>query len=339
MHGIADALRRAERDLPGDTSDDVGPSETSTTIGPSRPPRGRAPRRCRRGASAGPGAERRPARARLPQLDRATSQRVDRALRAKQDVWGTELLAAPGGPTYEGVRRVLTPLLFAGAPGQTAATESGVHYLALGQPDGARGADTVALHVADGSQILSNDIGGSRLTIGVGDRGAERYGACLSRLSTSRLADGWLPILDTAYTDSAGVRYRQESFVARVPQTRRSSASWRSGGARGLLSVEIDARRRQRGDRPRPSCSSTLSRRGGPAVIVLPIAPGTVRHRLRRPARPGAERADRGRSGDVRHGQAIRRRVLDAAASPREPGSRCPSSASWTHDGTCSSRT
>jgi hypothetical protein len=157
---------------------------------------------------------------RRPALSRSYAARVDRALRSKQDVWGKQLLAAPDGPTYDGVRRFVTPLLLAAAPGQTAATESGVHYLAFGQPDGSGGADTLALHVADGSQILSNHIGGSRLTIGVGTGGAERYGACLSRLSVAQLAGGWLPILDTAYTDSVGVRYRQESFAARVPQTR-----------------------------------------------------------------------------------------------------------------------
>ena len=155
-----------------------------------------------------------------PAPGRAYVERVDRVLRAKQDVWGNELLTSREGPTYEGVRRRLAPLVLAGAPGQTAATESGVHYLALGQPDGVGGADTVALHVADGSQIVSDRMDGPRLTIGVGDRGGERYGSCLSRLSGSRLADGYLPILDTTYTDSAGVRYRQESFVARVPGTR-----------------------------------------------------------------------------------------------------------------------
>lgn len=156
-----------------------------------------------------------------PPISRAYVQRVDRALRAGKDVWGNELLAAPGGPTYEGVRRYVTPVLFAGAPGMTSATESGVHYVPFGLPDDTGGAQAVALHVADGSQLLSNRIDGPSLTIGVGARGGERYGACLSRLRASRLADGWLPILDTAYTDARGVSYRQESFVARLPQTGR----------------------------------------------------------------------------------------------------------------------
>jgi hypothetical protein len=44
--------------------------------------------------------------------------------------------------------------------------------------------------------------------------GGAPYGACLARLTPARLADGWLPILETRY---AG--YMQESFAARIPQT------------------------------------------------------------------------------------------------------------------------
>jgi len=45
--------------------------------------------------------------------------------------------------------------------------------------------------------------------------GAERYGSCVTRLATPRLAGGWLPILRTSYRDAAGRRYAQESFAAR----------------------------------------------------------------------------------------------------------------------------
>src|SRR5581483_134139 len=44
----------------------------------------------------------------------------------------------------------------------------------------------------------------------------ERYGSCLRRLETATLADGYLPILDTSYTDVTGVHYEQESFVGRA---------------------------------------------------------------------------------------------------------------------------
>jgi hypothetical protein len=54
----------------------------------------------------------------------------------------------------------------------------------------------------------------------VGRSGSERYGSCASRLGTPRLADGYLPILETRYVDAEGVRYRQESFATRIGQTR-----------------------------------------------------------------------------------------------------------------------
>ena len=38
------------------------------------------------------------------------------------------------------------------------------------------------LHVADGSQVVSRRVDGSRLTVFVGTRGKERYGSCPSRL-------------------------------------------------------------------------------------------------------------------------------------------------------------
>ena len=59
-------------------------------------------------------------------------------------------------------------------------------------------------------------IGGHSLGIFVGAAGRERYGDCLTRLTPARLADGYLPILETSYVDAHGVRYSQESFVGRV---------------------------------------------------------------------------------------------------------------------------
>ena len=150
-----------------------------------------------------------------PRASAAYTARVRRALLAKQDVWGNELLAAPGGPTYERARRYLAPLVLARARGKRPLTASGVHYVAFSQPAGPRGAQGVFLHVADGSQIVSRRIGGRALTVRVGPRGRERYGACLARLGGPALADGWLPILRTSYRDAAGNSYEQESFVAR----------------------------------------------------------------------------------------------------------------------------
>ena len=154
--------------------------------------------------------------------DRAYVDAVHVALAQRQDVWGDALLNSPSGPTYEGVRKLLHPLMLVGRPAglkPTRLTDSGIYYLAFGQPRDATGAGRMQLHVADGSQIVSQRVDGSKLTVVVGARGTETYGACLSRLETPRLRGGYLPVLDTAYTDADGTRYRQESFATRIPQT------------------------------------------------------------------------------------------------------------------------
>jgi hypothetical protein len=146
-------------------------------------------------------------------------RRVHRALRSKSDLWGRALLEAPGGPTYERASRYLRPLLLARAPRGRLLTDSGVHYAHFAQPDGAWGAVSVALHVADGSEVLSERAHGRKLKIRVGSRGRERFGSCLRRLAASELADGYLPILQTSYRDGSGVRYEQESFATRIAET------------------------------------------------------------------------------------------------------------------------
>jgi hypothetical protein len=155
--------------------------------------------------------------------DPAYDAGVLQALAQRQDAWGNALLASPGGPTYESVHGLLHPLMMVGRPAglkPRRLTDSGIYYLAFGQPRGWGGAGVVQLHVADGSQVVSRRVDGSKLTVFVGARGKERYGSCLSRLETPRLAQGYLPILETAYTDADGVRYSQESFASRIPQTR-----------------------------------------------------------------------------------------------------------------------
>ena len=154
-----------------------------------------------------------------PRATPGHTARVDRALRTHHDVWGNALIAAPDGPSYEAASRLLPPLLFARAPAKRPLTDSGVYYLPFGQPLAARGAGSVALHVADGSQVIAERVGGRQLTILVGAKGSERYGSCLARLGPARLADGYQPIMTTTYTDSARVRYRQESFAANSSET------------------------------------------------------------------------------------------------------------------------
>ena len=139
---------------------------------------------------------------------------VHRALSAKRDLWGSALIARQNGPTYEAVRRLLKPLLFARTKGGTLTT-SGVYYLPFAQPLGVKGAQMVALHVADGSEILSQTAKGPSLKVFVGEDGRERYGSCLRRLRPAHLASGYLPILETQYRDAGGTSYQQESFAVR----------------------------------------------------------------------------------------------------------------------------
>jgi hypothetical protein len=174
----------------------------------------------RTGRGAWEAAQARPTTCREAALSGGYVRSVDRALRANQDVWGKALLAAPGGPSYARVRGYLRPLFLARAPRGRLLTESGVHYAHFTEPNGAWGATSVALHVADGSAIASERAHGRKLKIRVGSGGRERYGSCLRRLAETSLADGYLPILQTRYTDESGVRYRQESFAARIPETR-----------------------------------------------------------------------------------------------------------------------
>jgi len=158
-----------------------------------------------------------------PRLSRAYVASVHRALLSGRDVWGDELLRSRTGPTYAGAARYLKPLLLAAdrrARGHRYLTDSGVYYLPFGRPTSGFGTSTLALHVADGGEIVANRANGPRLTIAVGGARTERYGACLARLSTPQLYDGYLPILETGYVDGGGVRYRQESFGARIPATR-----------------------------------------------------------------------------------------------------------------------
>ena len=128
---------------------------------------------------------RRPALRRRRQASRAGA--IDAALRSGRDVWGERLLAAPGGPTYARARRYLGPLVLARAAGRTPLTDSGAYYLPFGVPAGARGAAAgVALHLADGSEIVARRVGGPALTVSVGPGGGERYGSCRATARPSR---------------------------------------------------------------------------------------------------------------------------------------------------------
>ena len=146
-----------------------------------------------------------------PRATAAYTARVTAALGSKRDLWGEQLLGRPGGPTLAGASGRLAPILYARTAGGGPLTRSGVYYLPFAEPAGPLGAGTVALHVADGSEIISQRVGGPALEVSVG---GSRYGSCLSRLAPARLAGGWLPILETRYGS-----YSQESFAARIPDS------------------------------------------------------------------------------------------------------------------------
>lgn len=157
------------------------------------------------------------------QVDPSYATRVNSALNARQDVWGNELLQTPGGPTYARAAAFLHPLMLVGPPSGDSPnrlTDSGIYYLAFGRPAEKHEFRSIDLHVADGSQIVSQYVKRPRLSVDVGALGYERYGSCLARLATPRLAAGYLPILRTSYVDAQGIHYQQESFATRIPQTR-----------------------------------------------------------------------------------------------------------------------
>jgi hypothetical protein len=148
-------------------------------------------------------------------------------------VLGERLIALRDGPSYAAVRRLLPPLWYAKSRGGLPLTHTGAYYLTFAHPLSLYGEKDFALHVADGSAILTRRVDGPSLTILVGD-GREVYGSCLARLAPPRRAHGWLPVLRTSYVDARGVRYAQESFAGRVP------------GIRSLVSfvrLTVDARR------------------------------------------------------------------------------------------------
>ena len=150
-----------------------------------------------------------------PRVTDVAAERIRAALAAGRDVWGLELLRAPGGPTYEAAAGRLGPIHLARAPLGRSLTGSGAYYLAFAMPRGPADAPDAMLHVADGSEILARRATGPSLRVLVGSDGREAYGSCLGRLRLARLLNGWLPVLRTSYRDASGGSWAQESFAAR----------------------------------------------------------------------------------------------------------------------------
>jgi hypothetical protein len=136
-------------------------------------------------------------------------------LASGRDVLGERLLRQPGGPTYAAAARLVPPLLLARTSKQRPLTSSGVYYVPSAQPGGPQGAGAPMLLLADGSEVRYGAVGGPRLAVRLA--GGERFGSCLRRSAPARLADGYLPIVQTAYVDAHGGRFSQEAFAARLP--------------------------------------------------------------------------------------------------------------------------
>jgi hypothetical protein len=214
----------------------------------------------------------------------AYTSSVEAAVTSGRDLWGGQLLRARGGPTYASARQFLTPLTRALQwHGQTL-TSSGSYYMPFSFPFTSYGSTVFALHVADGSEIITRHIGGPSLDVYVGS-GSERYGSCSPRLQPAHLAEGYLPVLQTSYADAAGVRYHQESFVGRAYGTY---------GARSVISfvrLIVDARRSSHGATVRlvpwrrlaHSAPDRLALRGQTRLIVsdgAEFVQGVVRYRV-----------------------------------------------------------
>jgi len=143
------------------------------------------------------------------QLPAGYEEAVNEALRSNPDLWGEQVLARPEGPTYDNIKDYLAPLKSVG----TRLTESGVYYIPFGRPTSLSGFGPAALHVGDGSQIISQTSVGVKTTIFVGETGQERYGFAEARLAEEYLEGGYYPILVNEYTDVSGIKYTQESFA------------------------------------------------------------------------------------------------------------------------------
>ena len=88
----------------------------------------------------------------IPELAPGYADAVNAALQCREDVWGQVQLELPDGPSYHGISDLLAPVF---GVDTTFQTESGAYYVPLTEP---YDADSLALHVADGSQILSEAI-------------------------------------------------------------------------------------------------------------------------------------------------------------------------------------
>lgn len=140
-------------------------------------------------------------------------ERINAALRERNDVWG-EAIIANGGATYENVKNYLPPLFFSTGEKNT---ELGVHNLLFA---GNGGEPPYIVPIANGSRIYADRVGSNNFVeFRVASNGEEElYGDDTKRLEGPFLEDGYYPILNTAYTDMSGHRYSQCAFAATLPE-------------------------------------------------------------------------------------------------------------------------
>lgn len=144
-------------------------------------------------------------------------KRLNFALSQKRDIWGEELIEKPEGPTYENIKDYLRPLMFVG----NYVTTSGVYFLPFGWPNDHLGTSHCALHIADGSEIISEHFTNRKKStiFYVGKDGNERFGSNLKRLSEPALYQGYYPILVVSYQDEMGIIYHHQSFADYIEET------------------------------------------------------------------------------------------------------------------------
>ena len=244
-----------------------------------------------------------------PRASAAYTASVTRALASGRDLWGDALLRAPGGPTFLGASGHLAPILYARSAKGRPLTRSGVYYLPFADPGGPLGAGSVALHVADGSEIISERAGGPALRVGRRRRALRKPASPGSRRPGS-------PRAGCRFSRRAMQGYSQESFAARIPETGSLVSFVRVSGP-GADPPDADRPRAPSGRRPARSRLPDLSRLRRRRPLERKLARSSHRHRR---MRPGS--CSRGRVGPspsiapVRRGPRVGRRASGARGSP-----------------------
>jgi hypothetical protein len=137
---------------------------------------------------------------------------IDEVIASKTDLWGEAALREPGGPSYAFFDKLLPPLRYVDA-------DFRCYPIVLSAP----AAPVKGRLVSNGSAINAlarqpnwKNEAGMPVHVLVG-RSREMFGADLGRLDGPRYVDGYLPIVQLAYTQD-GDRYGQEVLASVDPQ-------------------------------------------------------------------------------------------------------------------------